>query len=180
MNLFFKKNKYQKMIFTRLSFLLIIILALGFTACAKETILKSKDIENFSEKEEINDLDSNKTNLKDVLVNYGQEYNSVYEVASYLHEFKELPANYITKKEAEDLGWIAAKGNLDKVAPRMSIGGDKFANREGLLPSKKDRQYYECDIDYEGGWRNAKRIVYSNDGLIFYSDDHYANFERIY
>ncbi len=78
------------------------------------------------------------------------------------------------------MGWIASEGNLNEVAPGMSIGGDKFGNREGLLPIKKSRQYYECDVDYESGWRNAKRIVYSNDGLIFFTDDHYASFKQLY
>ena len=66
-----------------------------------------------------------------------------------------------------------------KVADGMSIGGDRFGNREGLLPEEDDRIYYECDIDYEGGYRNGKRIVFSNDGLIFYTEDHYESFEEI-
>ena len=71
------------------------------------------------------------------------------------------------------------EGNLWDVADGMSIGGDKFGNREGLLPKESGRQYYECDIDYEGGYRNGKRIVYSNDGLIYYTEDHYESFEEI-
>ena len=102
------------------------------------------------------------------------------DVALYLHTYGKLPSNFITKNKARDLGWDASKGNLQKVAPGMSIGGDKFGNREGLLPEKNGRQYYECDIDYDGGSRNAKRIVYSDDGLIFYTDDHYASFEQLY
>lgn len=106
-------------------------------------------------------------------------YSSKNEVAFYLHTYGHLPSNYITKDEASELGW--SKGNtLDKVAPGMSIGGDKFGNREGLLPKQDGRQYYECDIDYEKGGRNAKRIVYSNDGLIFYTEDHYETFEQLY
>ena len=61
----------------------------------------------------------------------------------------------------------------------MSIGGDKFGNREGILPKEDGRVYYECDIDYEGGYRNEKRIVFSNDGLIFYTEDHYQSFEEL-
>ena len=60
----------------------------------------------------------------------------------------------------------------------MSIGGDYFGNWEGLLP--EDYDYYEADINYEGGYRNAERIVYSEEGLIFYTDDHYASFEQLY
>ncbi len=107
-------------------------------------------------------------------------YTSKDEVAAYIHLYGELPGNYITKNEARDLGWVSSKGNLDKVAPGKSIGGDKFGNYEKLLPTKKGRQYYECDIDYEGGTRNAKRIIYSNDGLIFYTEDHYNTFEQLY
>ena len=66
------------------------------------------------------------------------------------------------------------------MAPGMSIGGDRFGNREGLLPTKKGRKYYECDIDFDGGYRNGKRIVYSNDGLIYYTGDHYESFQLLY
>jgi len=107
-------------------------------------------------------------------------YSSKEEVAAYLIEFECLPENYLTKNEAYDLGWDPDEGNLWDVAEGMSIGGDKFGNREGLLPKEKGRQYYECDIDYEGGYRNEKRIVYSNDGLIFYTEDHYESFEQLY
>ncbi|MBQ7889541.1 MAG: ribonuclease [Erysipelotrichaceae bacterium] len=106
-------------------------------------------------------------------------YSSKEEVAAYLKLYEHLPDNYLTKQEARDLGWDSEKGNLWDVAEGMSIGGDKFGNREGLLPKEKGRQYYECDIDYEGGYRNGKRIVYSNDGLIFYTEDHYESFEEI-
>ena len=98
-------------------------------------------------------------------------YTSKDEVALYLHLYGHLPDNYITKKQAEKLGWISSKGNLQQVAPGKSIGGSRFGNYEGLLPDKKGRSYFECDIDYEGGRRNAKRIVYSDDGLIFYTED---------
>lgn len=106
-------------------------------------------------------------------------YSSKEEVAEYLREYGELPDNFITKDEAYDLGWDSKKGNLWDVADGMSIGGDVFGNREGLLPKEKGRTYYECDIDYEGGYRNGKRIVYSDDGLIFYTEDHYESFEDI-
>ena len=107
-------------------------------------------------------------------------YSSKDEVAEYLHEFGHLPPNYLTKKEAQDLGWVASKGNLWEVAPGKSIGGDRFGNREGLLPEAPGRKYYECDIDFDGSYRNAKRIIYSNDGLIFYTEDHYESFRQLY
>ena len=106
-------------------------------------------------------------------------YTSKEDVALYLKTYGELPSNFITKSEAQKLGWVSSKGNLHDVAPGKSIGGDKFGNYEGLLPKKSGRQYYECDIDYTGGFRDSKRIVYSNDGLIYYPDDHYETFTEI-
>ncbi len=109
----------------------------------------------------------------------GEWYSDKDHVAAYLLAFEELPENYLTKKEAQALGWISSKGNLWDVAPGMSIGGDRFGNYEGILPKKNGRQYYECDIDFDGTYRNGKRIVFSNDGLIFYTEDHYETFEEI-
>jgi len=86
---------------------------------------------------------------------------------------------FSVKNKASDLGWKASEGNLWKVTDKMSIGGDKFGNFEELLPKKSGRQYYECDINYKGGSRGAERIVYSNDGLIFYTKDHYKSFEQL-
>lgn len=113
-------------------------------------------------------------------VTEGQSYSTKDEVAAYIHQFNELPPNYLTKDEAEALGWDNSEGNLWEVTDRMSIGGDVFGNREGLLPKQAGRTYYEADIDYEGGYRGAERIVYSDDGLIFYTDDHYESFEQLY
>lgn len=101
-------------------------------------------------------------------------------MALYIHTYNKLPSNYITKQEAEDLGWISSKGNLKKVAPGKSIGGDRFGNYEGKLPKARGRSYTECDIDFDGGYRNSKRIIFSNDGLIFYTEDHYETFEQLY
>ena len=108
------------------------------------------------------------------------EYTSKDEVAAYLHIYGHLPDNFITKKEAKKLGWISQEGNLGEVAPGKSIGGDYFGNYEGSLPEASDRKYYECDIDSDGKYRGAKRIVYSNDGLIYYTEDHYETFELLY
>ena len=107
-------------------------------------------------------------------------YTGKDEVAEYIHIYGRLPKNYITKNEAMDLGWDASRGNLWDVTDEMSIGGDRFGNREGLLPDASGRKWYEADIDYEGGRRNAKRIVFSDDGLIYYTDDHYESFEKLY
>ena len=109
----------------------------------------------------------------------GEYYYSLDDVSLYLHTYGELPDNFITKDEAYDLGWNNKEGNLWEVAEGMCIGGDRFGNYEGLLPKEKGRQYYEADIDYNGGYRNEKRLVFSNDGLMYYTEDHYNTFEEI-
>ena len=106
-------------------------------------------------------------------------YTTKEDVALYIHTYGRLPDNFITKKEAEQLGWPG--GSLEPYAPGMCIGGNRFGNYEGLLPEKKGRTYTECDIDTLGASkRGAKRIVFSNDGLIYYTDDHYESFELLY
>ena len=108
------------------------------------------------------------------------QYTDKDRVALYIHTYGHLPDNYITKAEAQKLGWDNTLGNLRKVAPGKSIGGDRFGNYEGQLPKANKRKYFECDIDYKSGKRNAKRIVFSNDGLIFYTNDHYKTFQQLY
>lgn len=107
-------------------------------------------------------------------------YSTPELVAAYIHTFHKLPSNFITKNEASKLGWNSKEGNLWDVTDEMSIGGDKFGNYEGLLPKAKGRQWYECDVNYYGGYRGAERILYSNDGLIYYTDDHYESFTQLY
>ena len=107
-------------------------------------------------------------------------YTDRDHVALYLHLYQKLPANYISKTKAKKAGWDAEKGNLWDVCPGKSIGGGTFYNDDGLLPEKSGRTWKECDIDYAGGYRGAKRICYSNDGLIFYTDDHYQSFTQLY
>ena len=106
-------------------------------------------------------------------------YDDVETVTAYLIAYEELPDNYLTKKEAETLGWVSKEGNLWDVAEGMSIGGDYFGNYEGLLPQGK---YRECDIDYDGGYRGEERLIYTTQGdlYIYYTDDHYESFELIY
>lgn len=107
-------------------------------------------------------------------------YYEAEEVALYIHTYGKLPVNYLTKGEANDLGWDSDQGNLWDVTDKMVIGGDRFGNREGLLPNKASRIWYECDVNYEGGFRNGERLVFSNDGLIYYTGDHYTSFEKWY
>ena len=106
-------------------------------------------------------------------------YDTKDEVALYIHTYGHLPSNYITKKQAQDLGWNG--GSLKNYAPGCCIGGDRFGNYEGLLPKASGRKYTECDIGtMNAKSRGAKRIIFSNDGLIFYTDDHYESFTQLY
>ncbi len=108
------------------------------------------------------------------------EYTDHADVAEYLHTYDHLPGNYITKGEALDAGWDSDEGNLWDVTDRKCIGGDRFGNREGKLPDEAGRVWYECDVNYNGGFRGGERIVYSNDGLIYYTPDHYNTFIQLY
>ena len=105
------------------------------------------------------------------------EYTTPEDVALYIHTFGHLPDNFITKNQARDLGWDNSRGNLWDVAPGKSIGGDRFGNYEGLLP---DGSYRECDVNYEGGYRGAERLIYGQDGSVYYTNDHYKSFTQLY
>ncbi len=110
---------------------------------------------------------------------YGGYYYDVKNVVLYLTAYDELPPNYITKDEARDLGWSG--GSVEKYLDGAAIGGDRFGNYEGQLPEAKGRTYTECDIDTDGyGSRGSRRLVFSNDGLFFYSKDHYEHFDQVY
>lgn len=166
------------------SFLLIFIFLMSLCGCVNDgtptelstsTQVEPNEISEDGSLDEIPLRDS----FQSVDVKKNGIYTSMEEVASYIFLYETLPKNYITKSEARKLGWKASEENLWKVTDEKSIGGDVFGNREGKLPKKEGRIYYECDIDYDGGKRNAKRIVYSNDGLIFFTEDHYKSFERL-
>ena len=123
--------------------------------------------------------------ISDEAIKYAEEnvtedgvYTTPATVAAYIHVFNKLPQNFITKKEAQQLGWDSVKGNLNDVAPGKSIGGDTFGNREKLLP--KGKKYRECDVNYHVGRRGAERIIYSSDGDVYYTNDHYSSFTKIY
>lgn len=106
-------------------------------------------------------------------------YTTKEDVALYIITYGCLPDNFITKDEARSLGW--EDGGLEDYAPGKCIGGDRFGNYEGILPDAPGRTWTECDIDTLGqDSRGAKRIVFSNDGLIYYTDDHYESFELLY
>ena len=155
---------------------------------AESTSIYSGDEVRIDESEEVlleSESDSqseeeNPSQSSEIAIREDGNYTSKDEVALYIHTYNKLPINYITKQQAEEQGWDSSSGNLDEVLPGMSIGGSSFGNYESKLPKANGRQYFECDIDYEGGYRNSKRLVYSNDGMIFYTEDHYENFEQLY
>ena len=121
----------------------------------------------------------NETGATGNAINEDGTYSSCDDVALYIHTFGHLPGNFITKKQARELGW--GGGSVEDYAPGMCIGGDHFGNYEGLLPDKPGRSYTECDIDTLGrNGRGAKRIIFSNDGLIYYTEDHYSTFTLLY
>ena len=112
--------------------------------------------------------------------NPGRALTEPQEIADYIFLYGKLPPNFITKKQAQNLGWDSSWNYVSDVAPGKSIGGDRFGNYEGLLPTKKGRQWYEADCYYTKGKRNAHRILFSNDGLVYYTDDHYESFTQMF
>ena len=166
-----------------LSLILAILAIISLTACGLSGIIPEFESEQpfFTAESEIEKESVPETGQTDpdtVLPESG-EYDSRDEVALYINIYGHLPSNYITKKEAEALGWSG--GGLDRYAAGKSIGGSRFGNYEGRLPEAPGREYFECDIDTRGkSSRGAKRIVYSNDGLIYYTEDHYESFVLLY
>ena len=155
--------------------LLLLALLLSLTACgdAAQTIdtvqQAAQTVQEIAaaQEEETPDIEEDGT------------YTTKEDVARYIHTYGHLPENFITKKQAQALGWEG--GSLEPYAPGKCIGGSRFGNYEGTLPEKDGRTYTECDIDTLGAEkRGGKRIVFSNDGLIYYTEDHYETFELLY
>ena len=90
-----------------------------------------------------------------------------------------LPDYYLTSAQAKANGWIPKLANLSIACPNKMIFGGEYYNDNGHLPSKEGRIWYEADINYRFGYRNNQRVVYSNDGLIFVTYDHYKTFFEI-
>ncbi|MBQ7870644.1 MAG: ribonuclease [Oscillospiraceae bacterium] len=163
--------------------LLVLALCLSFTGCFSvlldEAVLPESQLE-LTDATEATDLTPDaETDEGEMLLDPDGWYYSAEDVAEYLITYGCLPENFITKDEARELGWEG--GSVEKYAPGCAIGGDVFGNREGLLPEAEGRTYYECDIDTNGqSSRGAKRIVFSNDGLIYYTEDHYESFTLLY
>ena len=126
----------------------------------------------------VQDATEDVTEAEDVIAPDGT-YTTKEDVSLYIYTYGHLPSNFMTKKEAQALGWPG--GGLDGYADNMCIGGDRFGNYEGLLPDAEGRKWTECDIDtLNADSRGPKRIVFSNDGLIYYTGDHYESFELLY
>lgn len=161
---------------TLVSILLILVLAISMLALASCGSSGSESKNAGESNEASEDIDANKADTASVEEN--GTYDSKEEVSKYLSIYKKLPKNYITKKEAKKMGWHG--GSVEKYAPRKCIGGDRFGNYEKMLPEKGSRKYYECDIDTLGADnRGPKRIIYSNDGLIYYTGNHYKSFTKM-
>lgn len=155
----------------RLLSLLVVLFGFVFAACGPlESMLE----------ESVPTVETTETMDTAEALDEDGHYSSPQEVALYLHTYGKLPDNYITKSEAREMGWEASEGNLWEVTDQLIIGGDRFGNREGLLPEAEGRVYYEADVNYNGGYRGEERLVYSNDGLIYYTDDHYDSFTLLY
>ncbi len=163
------KEKYS---FFKLAIpIFIFLICLSFFSCSFD----NSYVNNVETNVERNITSKENDTLNDVskpLISYD-------EVGNYIKSHGKLPDNFITKSQARKLGWEASKGNLAEVAPGKSIGGDIFNNYEGKLPKKSGRVYYECDINYVSGFRGDDRIIFSNDGLIFKTEDHYQTFTEI-
>lgn len=170
-------------------FIIIFLLVMSLTGCVSSgennpsdsseqeiTIQETDEENNVEENSGVEDDETDEGSL----IGEDGRYTDPYEVAEYIHTYNKLPVNFITKKEAAEAGWESDEGNLWEVTAEMSIGGDYFGNREGKLPQKDGRKWYECDVNYSGGYRGEERIVYSNDGLIYYTDDHYETFTQLY
>lgn len=141
--------------------------------------IQNEEISNQNLNEQKDNFSTEKTqHSKNNILEENKYYYSKDDVALYIHTYNRLPKNFITKKEARSLGWEG--GSVEKFAQGKCIGGDRFYNNEEILPVKSGRTYTECDIDTLGkNSRGAKRIVFSNDGLIFYTENHYESFEEI-
>lgn len=158
-------EKVRNIFRSALSLILVAVLALGMTACSRGVSQTSSG--------------SSSDASASSVVEDGT-YTSKDEVALYIHTYGHLPSNFISKTKAKKAGWESSEGNLDEVCPGKSIGGSTFYNDDGLLPDADGRTWKECDINYTGGFRGSERIVFSNDGLIYYTNDHYQTFEQLY
>ena len=167
-----------------LTLFLSIVLLLALIGCSVQGGYSHSDegdvvlpVEDTEEENSIPNIEEPADDALSAIIAEDGFYDSKDDVALYLHTYGHLPSNYITKKEAQSLGWSG--GSLEPYAPGCCIGGSYFGNYEGILPD--GHSYKECDINTLGKKsRGAERIIYSDDGLIFYTEDHYESFVLLY
>ena len=165
------------------NFLLILLSILVVVFGGYQVESSQQDNQTLETQQSASDLDvSNKSDesSSNSAISEDGTYTSKDEVALYIHTYGHLPDNFVSKTKARNAGWDSKEGNLDEVLPGMSIGGSEFKNYDGQLPDAAGRIWTECDINYTGGYRGSERIVFSYDGLIYYTGDHYQTFEQLY
>ena len=96
----------------------------------------------------------------------------------HIKNVNKLPDNYITKEELKSFHWKRGKAPSN-YAPGKIVGGNIYKNDDLHLPHEMKRIWYEADINYVQGKRNSQRLVYSDDGLIFVTYNHYQTFYEI-
>ena len=173
-----------------LALALAVVMLLGLSGCGEEIPNLTEEIfseagnteaaavEALPDEPETPEVLEDDPGTSDSAVTEGVCYYDLEHVVLYLDQYGALPDNYITKEEARALGWEG--GSVENYLDGAAIGGDRFGNREGLLPEATGRSYTECDIDTNGQLgRGAKRLVFSNDGLYFYTEDHYETFSEL-
>ena len=163
------------------AWLLALVMLFSLVGCGTDAPVQDETNLPQQEQQDVQNAPSEDADTPDetAQINEDGSYTTKDDVALYIHTYGHLPDNFITKKDAQALGWPG--GSLEPYAPGKCIGGSRFGNYEGLLPEADGRTYTECDIDTLGAdSRGAKRIVFSNDGLIYYTEDHYETFELLY
>lgn len=163
------------------AWLLALVMLFSLVGCGADVPVQDDSSLPQQEQQDVQNAPSEDADMPDETAQIDEDgaYTTKDDVALYIHTYGHLPDNFITKKDAQALGWPG--GSLEPYAPGKCIGGSRFGNYEGLLPEADGRTYTECDIDTLGAdSRGAKRIVFSNDGLIYYTEDHYKSFELLY
>ena len=148
-----------------------------YSADDEMTVMSESEMDALGDIQEEEETDEE---AEGVTVDEDGTYTSMEEVAVYLHTYGHLPSNYITTEEAKELGYDESQVNLGQVAPGKSIGGDVYENEEGMIPVEEGLSYYQCDIGSEEGERTDQRLVYSNEGDIYYTPDLFETFQLIY
>ena len=164
------------------AWLLALVMLFSLVGCGTDAPVQDETNLPQQEQQDVQNAPSEDADMPDETAQIDEDgsYTTKDDVALYIHTYGHLPDNFITKKDAQALGWPG--GSLEPYAPGKCIGGaSRFGNYEGLLPEADGHTYTECDIDTLGAdSRGAKRIVFSNDGLIYYTEDHYKSFELLY